>query len=262
MGTYSKVRLFVLLLSIGVLLLFSCAKKTTEPGSQSSFADLHSILQNCELRVYVYSDYNDYTETHRIAVTYRSRTPLDETPLLRVNDVTCIVEFDYEESWGGLYSYFGDFGYPAQLTPGQSFHIEITVNGQYSHTYLEMPYPVIIQDAPDIYNIALPMFFSWSLYKNANYQIIYCNPSIEEELPFDFYDSGEKLISGSAREFIIPANTIQSDVEQFSICIMGMNLKIANKTVFYALGLEGRQEYLLSVYMSKRTVMDRQNEKN
>jgi len=212
-----KTRLLVLLIVAGAMLLFSCAKKTTGPGSSGNIWDQ---VRKCDWTVFFEG------ESNIVSVAYDSNTPLNETPAvtLSIDGDICDLQTHYGSgNWFGFV-----FRYLSPLTPGHSYEVILTVNGTASSTSFEIPCLLTITYAPEIFNHSQASSFAWSLQKNADYQFVEWYYSGE-----DGNDHGDsKQTATSTREYVIPANRVPSNWGYFCFNPYVYNIKIIGKTAF------------------------------
>jgi len=213
----SLIGLFVFMV---VVLLPSCAKKTTGPGSS---ADIFEQVAQCDWYVYYEPDTSGgYSWMNAI---YRSLTPLTTIPTVytSINGINCDFSYFDEDFESGKYCYYFDFTYSTILTPGQLYEFALSVDGSTTKTTLEVVYPLSIIDIPTTFNYSQATTVTWTLGKDANYQGIgtYWSPGVNRESTI--------LIPASARYYVIPANTVPADWEFIVFAVYCSNIKIVGK---------------------------------
>jgi len=226
----------LLAIVIGIIFLFSCAKKTT--GPKDPFGDIEDQLDNCEWHVALGCLSNDPSSGY---VWYSSVTPLGENPSvsISINGNNCTLSYPYYGGEDGHYYYDSEFYCPFPLAHGQLYQVALTVNGSTTSTSLEMVHQVTLRAEPETFNHAQAMRFSWEISKNPDYY----------EREYDWYtqdwdDGGAyTIISGSSRNFTLPANTVPANWRYFSFSLDPVNVKIVSNTAFLSYGGSADLEY-------------------
>jgi len=226
MSRLTKTLLLALLIIALVMLIISCAKKTTGPGSIDPYDDFVDKLNECDWSIVIRTDGN-------YDCIYRKYIPSSTIPIvyLNVNGInyhfTRHSEPDYIAEFGRYFMSFYLDDRPAPLTSGDLHQITLTVNGVSTGTSLEMAYPIIITEAPATFNHARDNIFRWQQVKNS--AII--------EFVFRWYIDGERngsidKIAPYFGSYVVPVNTVPANWESISINVFAYNFNIVGKTAF------------------------------
>jgi len=233
-----------LLIVIGGMLSFSCAKKTTAPDSSGdNFDDFLAQLANCEWQIYIQPEEhpNDFLDGETwIVVDALPKTPYSgglPTVIFKINDDVCEQDWWYDEyDESGYYSWW--FIYPTELIPGESYDLSLIIDGNSTRTSLEIPYIPTLTE-PEIFIHSQATLFKWTLSKSANIQSVFkgWQPSEEGE------NYQGELIVNSVRQYIMPAGTVPSNWTRFGFGIINISYKIIEKVGFFSLKMGVRSYY-------------------
>jgi len=224
MSNYLKSLLVVLLMLIGSLLLFSCAKNTTGPSSST----LTEQFANCNWRV---SCNVSSPTVSTWGVSYYATAPLNVIPTvsLGVNGSIYPLTFGYSTQYYDSYSYTYSATNLPNITAGNEYNLSLTVNGNTNSTTLTVPHSPTLVSSPSTFNKSRDNTFSWQISNNPRIYIL------------GFYWSATnaptvgqvtKYIDSNSNSYTVPANTVPSDWRVIQFSITPLNYSIVGSTSF------------------------------
>lgn len=132
----------------------------------------------------------------------------------------------------------GFYEYP--FVPGNEYDISFTYLTANYQSKLTMPYEVIGEVSPD-FDPTQDFNLSWQVEQDNPLQFVLVE-AYDWEAEEEDYEMYFKL-SPSAREYTIKANSVEVDLQEYSVSLYNVNYKISGRAVFMGISFIENEDY-------------------